>query len=86
MTALYYPTKWLSNIIMKITPTVVQIKFRNLEKINLKYSASKAHCQFNIYIYRKLRTQTAAASILEISLFNPTFKIHKEPSSGTEIV
>ena len=60
MTALYYPTKWLSKIIMKIIPTEVKIKFRNLEKISLKYSASKAHRQFNIaciyiYIYIYLR-------------------------------
>ena len=33
---------------MKIIPTEVKIKFRNLEKISLKYSASKAHRQFNI--------------------------------------
>ena len=39
---------------MKIIPTEVKIKFRYLEKISLKYSASKAHRQFNItciYIY-----------------------------------
>ena len=54
MTALYYPTKWLSKIIMKIIMTEIKIKFCNLEKISLKYSASKAHRQFNntcIYIF-----------------------------------
>ena len=36
---------------MKITPTEVKIQFRNLEMNNLKYSASKAHRQFIIYIH-----------------------------------
>ena len=40
MTALYYPTKDLSKIIMGITPTGVKIKFRILEKISLTETQS----------------------------------------------
>ena len=73
-----YPTKCLSIIIVKIIPTEVKIKFRNLEKISLEYSASKAHRQFNITcINKKLLSVHTNTYIIFIGELTCCYLTHK---------
>ena len=53
-----------------------EIKFRNLEKISLKYSASKAHRQFNITcIYIYIYIYSAVLETLYRTQFSRCFRL-----------